>query len=143
MTFELFLIAFLVYLFAVNRDVWGLQWWVAGLATAVFFPYAAVVVQVTNALPFFGISNFYWSVPILLLAYAPFVARKNRATAVGMVGGAFLLSISIAVRSVDETLCHVWPIGTHIGWHSLNSLMLPMMIEIYRRHMLEDRRTRG
>lgn len=133
----------LVYLFAVNRDVIGMKWWVAVLATSLFAPYAAAVVWGANQLPFFRISNFYWAVPLLLLAYAPVVTRRNPATARGMVFGAALLSVSIAVRSVDEAWCHHWPHGTHIGWHFLNSIMLPKMIEVYRRHMLEAGRGKG
>ena len=60
-----------------------------------------------------------------------------------MVAGALLLSVSITVRSFDESLCEVWPIGTHFIWHILNSIMLPFMIEVYRRHMLEARQSKG
>ncbi|KAA9010150.1 ceramidase domain-containing protein [Histidinibacterium aquaticum] len=125
----------LVYLFAVNRDVLGLIWWKAGLATAGFFPYAAVLVPALDRVAFFRISDFYWTVPVLLLAYAPVVARRNRATAWGFVAGASLLSVSIAVRSVDLMVCDWFPWGTHFLWHTLNAVMLPWMIEVYRRHM--------
>lgn len=129
----------LVYLFAVHRDVLRLPRLVSFGATACFIPYAAIVVPLMNALPFFRISNFYWTVPILLVAYAPFVAKKRRATAVGMVAGALLLSVSISLRSIDLMVCAAFPIGTHIFWHTLNAIMLPMMIEVYRRHMLAGR----
>lgn len=130
----------LVYLFAVNRDVLGMLWWKAGLATALFAPYAAVMVPLLNRLPFFRISDFYWTVPLLLLAYAPVVARRRRETALGMVAGALLLAVSITVRSVDLMVCDWFPAGTHFIWHSLNAVMLPFMIEVYRRHMLAMRR---
>ena len=129
----------LVYLFAVNRDFLEFLWWQAGLMTAGFVPYAAVAVPLLDRIPFFAISNFYWTVPILLLAYAPFVARKNRATALGMVAGALLLAVSISVRSVDLMVCDWFPAGTHFIWHTLNAVMLPWMIELYRRHMLAKR----
>lgn len=129
----------LLYLWAVNRHVLRMLWWQAGLMTAGFVPYAAVVVPVLNRIPFVAISNFYWTVPILLLAYAPFVARRRRETALGMVAGALLLSVSISVRSVDLILCDVFPLGTHFLWHSLNAVLLPGMIELYRRHMLAGR----
>lgn len=131
----------LLYLFAVNRDFLGLRWWLAAAATLLFLPYAAGVVWVMDQLPFFQISNFYWAVPILLVAYAPFVARLNPVTARGMLIGAALLTVSISLRSVDLILCDVWPIGTHIFWHSLNAIMLPWMIEVYRRHRLSQQAT--
>ncbi|SLN46133.1 ceramidase domain-containing protein [Roseisalinus antarcticus] len=133
----------LIYLFAVNRDVLRMLWWRAGFATAGFFPYAAVAVPLLDRIAFLRISDFYWTVPILLLVYAPIVARRNRATAAGFVAGAALLSTSISVRSLDLILCEVFPLGTHFLWHSLNAVLLPMMIEIYRRHMLEGAQRAG
>ena len=126
----------LTYVFAVHRDFLGLRWWIAVLATLLFLPYAAVMVPLIDRLPFFEISNFYWTVPILLVAYAPIVARRSAASARGMLIGAGILSASITLRSLDLILCDVWPIGTHIFWHSLNAIMLPFMIEVYRRHRL-------
>ena len=104
--------------------------------TAAFIPYAAIMLPLINKVPFLAISNFYWLVPILLVAYAPFIARRRRESALGMVGGALLLGLSIMLRSIDEPFCQHWPHGTHIAWHTLNALMLPLMIEVYRRHML-------
>ncbi|MDJ1007819.1 MAG: ceramidase domain-containing protein [Paracoccaceae bacterium] len=126
----------LTYLFAVNRDVMGMRWWVAAGATLLFLPYAAALVPVLDRLPFFQISNFYWTVPILIAAYAPFVARRAPETARGMLIGAGILTVSITLRSLDLILCEVWPVGTHIFWHTLNAIMLPWMIEVYRRHRL-------
>ena len=123
----------LVYLFLVNRDLVGMRWWWAVLATAGFAPYAYVIVMITNALPFFRISNFYWTVPILLFLYAFGLRRRMPQTARGMVLGGILLCISISVRSVDEILCDAIPMGTHLGWHILNGIMLGWMIEVYRR----------
>lgn len=133
----------LVYIFAVHRDVLGLKAWIAAVATAGFVPFAAVMVPLLNQIPFLRISNFYWTVPILLVAYALIVRRYKAETAMGMIAGALLLSVSITLRSLDELLCDVFPVGTHIFWHTLNSIMLPFMIEVYRRHMLEAREASG
>lgn len=130
----------LTYLFLVNRDMVGLPWWAALLITACFAPYAYVLVPILNQLPFFKVSNFYWTVPILLFAYA-IALRRHRDIAVGLVTGGLLLCGSITVRSVDEALCVHWPLGTHFLWHCLNGLMLGWMIEVYRRHMLATRAT--
>ena len=126
----------LLYLYAVGRQGLGWPRWGAALGMLAFVPFAAVVVPLIDRLPFFGISNFYWTVPILLVAYAPFVARIAPATARGMLIGAAILTLSICLRSLDLILCDVWPIGTHIFWHTLNAIMLPLMIEVYRRHRL-------
>ncbi|WP_332872141.1 ceramidase domain-containing protein [Pelagovum pacificum] len=131
----------LVYLFAANRDILRMRWPVAALLTAAFIPYVAILVPLLNRVPFLAISNFYWAVPLLLFAYAPIVARRRRATAAGFVAGGALLCLSITLRSLDQPLCDQWPLGTHFLWHTLNSIMLPAMIELYRRHMLEGRHT--
>ncbi len=123
----------LTYLFLVHRDFVGLRWIWAASATALFVPYAAILVPILNALPFFRISNFYWTVPILLFAYAFALRRKLPSSARGMVWGGLLLSLSITLRSVDEVLCANWPLGTHLFWHVLNGIMLGWMIEVYRR----------
>jgi len=125
----------LVYLFAVNRDVVGMRGWVAALATCGFFPYAMAVVWVTQQLPFFNISNFYWTVPLLLCIYA-YPLRDRPGIASGFLIGAAILTLSISLRSVDEILCDTLPLGTHFLWHVLNGVMLGWMIHVYTRHML-------
>ncbi|MEL6914198.1 MAG: ceramidase domain-containing protein [Pseudomonadota bacterium] len=126
----------LLYLFAVGLHFLHWPWWGALLLTAAFVPFAAVVVPLIDRLPFFAISNFYWTVPILLVAFAPLVARENFETARGMIVGALILSLSISLRSVDEMICDAVPLGSHFLWHILNGVMLGWMIEVYRRHMV-------
>jgi hypothetical protein len=124
----------LVYLFLVHRDVVGLSGWRVWGATALFFPFAWGVVAVLGRVPFFEVSSFYWTVPILLFAYGAGLRGRFPATARGMVIGGVILSVSISLRSVDETVCAAFPVGTHIFWHLLNAGMLGWMIEVYLRH---------
>ncbi|WP_373354712.1 ceramidase domain-containing protein [Pseudoroseicyclus sp. CXY001] len=121
----------LVYLYFVHRHFVGLPRWAAGLSTLGFAPYAALMVPLLNALPFFRISDFYWTVPILLFVYAAGLWRRDRATAEGMAIGAGILTLSITLRSLDMTLCYVWPFGTHVFWHLLNGVMLGWMIHVW------------
>jgi hypothetical protein len=125
----------LVYLFAVHRDVIGLHPWPALGATALFFPFAAIVVPLLGRLPFFGTSAFYWTVPILLVGYG-IAMRRKPAILRGFLTGAAILAASITARSLDQTLCDVIPLGTHFLWHILNAVMLAYMIHVYSRHML-------
>ncbi|MEM8537434.1 MAG: hypothetical protein AAGF56_06190 [Pseudomonadota bacterium] len=125
----------LVYLFAVNWHIVPMRWWVAVIATCAFFPYAAAVVWVTERLPFFSISNFYWTVPLLLCIYAV-PLRHRPGIPAGFLIGAAILTVSITVRSVDEILCASIPHGTHFLWHVVNAIMLGWMIHVYARHML-------
>ena len=125
----------LLYLFAVHRDIIGLGLWKALGATALFFPFAAIIVPVLNMLPFFQISGFYWTVPILLTGYG-LALHKTPGIRQGFLTGAAILAVSITARSLDDTLCNLLPIGTHFLWHILNGVMLGYMILVYCRHML-------
>lgn len=133
----------LLYLFLVNRDVVGWPLWGVVLGTLAFIPYAALVVPVVNQIPFFAISNFYWTVPLLLVIYGIWLRRRVPETARGLLIGAAILSSSITLRSLDEILCPVWPIGTHFGWHVLNAIMLGYMIHVYHGHVLAGRARQG
>ena len=126
----------LCYIYLMNRDFLGWRPWVAALGTLGYLPYAGAVTPVLDALPFFRISDFYWTVPILIGVYV--IAMRTRApdTARGLAIGATLLSVSITVRSADLPLCQALPMGTHFVWHCLNGVMLGWMIAVYHRHML-------
>lgn len=125
----------LLYLFAASRDMLGMRGWQAGLATAAFVPYAAVMTPLFGALPFFEVSAMYWPVPVLILAYAGLLARKAPGTARGLALGAGILVVSLVFRSLDEGVCGAFPVGTHFLWHVLNGIMLGWMIEVWRRHV--------
>lgn len=124
----------LCYLYLVHRHFIGWGRRVSLLATALFVPYAALVVPVVASVPFLRVSGFYWTVPLLLFAYGAALYRRMPDTARGMLLGGALLCVSIVLRSVDEAVCAVFPIGTHIGWHLLNAVMLGWMIEVFVRH---------
>jgi hypothetical protein len=126
----------LTYIFAMNRDVWRWPLWVAAVGTLAFIPYAIALTPLFAALPFFAISAFYWPVPLLILIYAVLLRRRYPATARGLVIGAGILILSLTFRSLDESLCPAFPLGTHFMWHILNGIMLGWMIEVYRRHLL-------
>jgi hypothetical protein len=111
----------------------------AAAATALFVPFAALAVPVLDLIPFVRISDFYWTVPAMLLAYAFGLRHRAPETARGFVAGAAWLTTSIILRSLDQVLCPVWPIGTHFLWHCLNAAMLGFMILIYTQAILAAR----
>ena len=130
----------LLYIFAINRDVWRMgSWWALG-ATALFFPYAALTVPLWQGVPVYSVSAGYMPVPTLILIYAALLWPHARTVARGFVTGALILLLSLTARSVDEVFCTTFPLGTHFAWHMLNALMLGWMIEVYRRHVLEGAR---
>ncbi|MCC5975712.1 MAG: ceramidase domain-containing protein [Rubellimicrobium sp.] len=129
------LLFILTYLFAANLHFWRWPPWAAILGTLAFIPYAAALTPLFMQVPFLRISSFYWSVPVLILAYAGFLRRRHPATAQGLAIGAGILSVSLVFRSVDGGLCSHLPLGTHFMWHLLNAVMLGWMIAVYTRHM--------
>ena len=130
----------LLYLFAVNRDVWGMPVWAALLGTVLFLPYAALTIPLWQGVPVFGVSAGYMPVPTLILIYALLLWRMVPRVAHGLAIGAAILLVSLALRSIDESICAQVPLGTHFLWHILNGVMLGWMIEVYRRHALEGAR---
>lgn len=123
----------LLYLFAVNRDALGLSRRAALGLTALFIPYAAVMVPLFAQLPALGVGAAYAPVPFLILIYAWILRDRAPECARGMMLGAFALTLSIGFRTLDAPLCGVWPHGTHFLWHLLNAATLGWMIEVYRR----------
>jgi hypothetical protein len=130
------LLFILTYLYAINRAVLGWPVWGAALSVAAFVPYAAALVPLLDRAPFLRISNFYWTVPVLLVLYALALMRRRPSLARGLALGAAILSVSISLRSLDLLWCATWPMGTHFLWHGLNALMLGWMIAVYQRHRL-------
>ncbi len=132
------LIFILFYIFAINRDILNWPAWMALLGTFAFLPYSAGLTALLIDIPFVGISSFYWTVPILIIAYGALLMRGYPNTAMGFFVGAGVLCISISIRSLDLLFCTDVPIGTHFIWHILNALMLAWMIEIYQKHAVEN-----
>ena len=128
------LLFILVYIFAINRDVWGFGTWGALGLTAVFFPYAAATVPVFQLLPIGGTAG-YAPVPLLILIYAVLLRWREPELARGFVIGAGILIVSMTMRTIDEPLCELIPMGTHYWWHILNAIMLGWMIEVYLRYL--------
>ncbi len=130
------LLYILIYIFAINRDVWRMRPLPAAMMTALFIPYAAATLPLFQLVPGLGGSAAYAPVPLLILIYAFLLRNRTLETARGLAIGAFILIASITFRALDEPLCMQLPLGTHFMWHILNATMLGWMIEVYRRHMI-------
>lgn len=126
----------LVYIYAANRDFWGMRRWPAFGLTLLFFPYAAATVPLFSLVPGIGGSAAYAPVPLLILIYAALLRLRAPVLARGLALGAGILIVSLTFRSLDGPLCGVVPGGTHFAWHLLNATMLGWMIEVWRRHTL-------
>lgn len=129
------LLYILLYVYLATTRFFGTRWWMGVLAVALFFPYSALVIA--GLQPIVGSLNGsigYLPVPILIAAYAVALWRKHPETAKGLLIGVGILAASLTFRTLDEALCEVIPMGTHLWWHILNGVMLGWMITVVVRH---------
>lgn len=123
----------LLYLFAVNRAAFDISGLAAFGLTALFFPYAGMMVPAFSLIPGLGGSAAYAPVPLLIYLYAGFLRQRLPEFARGLAIGATVLVVSLTFRTIDEAVCETIPFGTHFMWHILNGVMLGWMIEVYVR----------
>ncbi|WP_417208061.1 ceramidase domain-containing protein [Antarctobacter sp.] len=133
------LIFVLVYIYAANRDFWGLSLWPALGLTGLFIPFAAVTAPLFALVPGLGGTASYAPVPLLIAIYAVLLRRRAPDTARGLAIGVVILLVSMMARILDGPLCAALPIGTHFLWHLLNAVMLGWMIAVWTRHVLAAR----
>lgn len=133
------LVYVLVYIYAANRDFWGLGVWASLGLTLLFFPYAAATVPLFSMIPGLGGTAGYAPVPLLIAIYAVLLRHRAPETARGLLIGVAILLVSMLARTLDEPLCGVFPMGTHFLWHLLNATMLGWMIHVWTRHVLAAR----
>jgi hypothetical protein len=131
-----------MYMHAAARDFLGLSRWQALMVLVGFVPFAGIVVVLSGALGL-GSTATYMPVPLAILISAALLRRSHPGTARGLVWGAGILGLSLAMRWLDDRVCDAVPVGTHFLWHLLNAAMLGWMIEVWRRHMLAGAGARG
>ncbi len=130
------LLFILIYIFAVNKDVWRMPSGYALVGTLLFVPYAAATIPLFQFVPGLGGSAAYAPVPLLILVYAFLLRHQEPRFAANLTLGALILILSITFRALDGPICQRVPIGTHFLWHILNATMLGWMIEAYRRVLI-------
>jgi hypothetical protein len=116
----LYIYAFL-WLFLVRAA--GLPWWGALGGLGVF---AVASKALTAPFPPGSLNGSYAYFPALLALalLAAYAWRRGRPGAARLGAAAGVFVVSILFRSVDQTLCESWPLGTHFVWHCLNALVL-------------------
>lgn len=104
-------------------------------AAAGFAAVTAVAIAVAGAVGLtLNGSVGYAPVPAGLVLMSFLVARRDRASAVGLLAGAAVFVVSLALRTVDRQACASVPLGTHFGWHLLNGVVAGMMVVVLVRH---------
>ncbi len=129
------LLFILTYIFFASRQFLNLSRLVSAITVIGFFPYAAGASWVIGSV--FGPLNGsvpYVSVALIIAIYGILLIKKAPQTAFGLFVGSGILLVSIGFRSIDQSVCDGFPLGTHFVWHLLNGLMLGWMIVVLSRH---------
>lgn len=69
-------------------------------------------------------SGFYLPALATLAALTAYALRIAPAAGRMMLAAALVFLVSLAARTLDRSLCDVWPWGTHFVWHLLNAWVL-------------------
>lgn len=98
----------------------------ANLGVAVFVVLAGLFVLAIKQLPTLSQndSESYLAPFLLLLVCARQAAPRWPEAARWLNRAAGLFVASLLCRAIDQPLCTVWPVGTHLGWHLINAAML-------------------
>jgi len=54
--------------------------------------------------------------------------RHEREAGRALLLAAGVFGLSLTFRSLDDAVCHSWPVGTHFLWHMLNALVLGLLM---------------
>jgi hypothetical protein len=73
-------------------------------------------------------SGSYLPALFALMAVAAVLHGTGHPSAGGLFAAAGVFIVSLTFRTIDHTVCEVFPIGTHFLWHMLNGLLLFMLI---------------
>lgn len=123
------LFVFTYTLFALRRYL-GMGWGRTIVAFVLFYVAAGVLtylvpqwlVVATNG------STGYLPALLALVALGGWIAATGHPAGRYMVAGGGIFIVAVACRIVDMRVCEAWPLGTHFLWHTLNGLLLGVLL---------------
>ena len=86
-----------------------------------------LVLAATGAIPAltgFGGSSYVPALAVTLLVGLVFRFQRRRETGNALLIAGCVFAASLGIRTADDPLCSVFPIGTHFLWHVLNAVVL-------------------
>lgn len=110
------------------------RWWMGFVVAGLAVPFSFVVTEAAGAV--FGAwsgSIGYLPVPILMLSCAAALWFRSPAVARALLLAAAGFTLSLCFRTIDLTVCPIWPLGTHFLWHLLNGAVVGWMIVVFLR----------
>lgn len=131
------LLFILTYLFAAAHYLFGLRWAVAIPSAIVAFGIALLarkgVLLLASKEQLNGTEGYAPALALLLgSAILLAVMGKPAAKWIGAASAVFIASMG--ARIADVHVCSAFPVGTHFLWHSLNGLMIGILLVAIIRH---------
>jgi hypothetical protein len=131
------LLFILTYLFAAAHYLFGLRWIIAIPAAIVAFGLALLarngVLMLATKEQLNG-SEGYAPALALLLGSALILLIMRRPSAKWIGAAALVFIASLGARIADYHACGAFPVGTHFLWHTLNGLMIGILLIAIIRH---------
>lgn len=102
-------------------------------ATAIFAVFYAIAFLLTWLVPeefqeASAGSTGYLPAFLALLVFGLWTAGRRHPAAPWLVAAAGVFLVSVMFRTLDPYVCEAYPLGTHFLWHSLNGLMLGLLM---------------
>jgi uncharacterized membrane protein (DUF485 family) len=113
---------------------------------AVFLVFYVVVGLLTAAVPDWlreasNGSTGYLPPFLALVVFGLWAIRAGNPAGWYNIAAAGLFVVSVSFRALDPHVCEAMPLGTHFLWHSLNGLMLGIVLAAVVRHGASARKT--
>ena len=106
------------------RHRWGAPWWLALLCVGFFHGAGTLMAKFFEPGAFNG-SVAYFPALAGLILFGLLSGLKDRwHRAIWFFTAAGIFAASLSLRTLDQSLCDLWPQGTHWAWHLLNALTL-------------------
>lgn len=80
------------------------------------------------AAPLLGSSAGYLPALLALLGIGGWLTVRSAPNGRFVLAAGLVFCFSLALRMADEPVCASWPLGTHLGWHLLNGVVLTLVM---------------
>jgi hypothetical protein len=117
--------------------------WLASLVMLGLFAVALTQFEYAvrcNGGPCFNGSLGYVPALLVLLGFGGILLTSRHPAGMSLLAAGFVFAVSLAFRTVDREICELTdifgtgPLGTHFIWHTLNALVLYLLLSAAIRH---------
>lgn len=75
-------------------------------------------------------SGQYAPAVIALIVFSALSRWRGHAGAPWILAATLTFLVSLAFRTIDRDICSTFPVGTHFLWHSLNGVMIALLLQM-------------